>query len=184
MGYDVVESGVKDRDKFRQCRMVAVVSGVHPHMMPNRLDGVEFRAIGRERTKMKAMPIAGQPLPHHRSTVIGRVVMDKKDLLPPIPFGQAGQKGRVGFSFEDLSVRKVKFGPVKIHRAKNLLRVPLAGGRNQRLVSAPRPSLVKAGVLPEAGFVAKQQGRFAFSGFFLAGDRCSAATGPVPPGLL
>lgn len=74
--------------------------------------------------------------------------------------------------------------PVEIHRPKDFLGIALAGRRNQRLVSAPRPGLVEGWVLAEAGLVTEEQRRFAFSGFFLAWDRCIVASGPAPPGRL
>lgn len=81
-------------------------------------------------------------------------------------------------------MRVMEAWSVKIHRAKYLLGVALASRRNQRLVSASGPSLVEAGILAEAGFIAEKQSGLAFSGFFLAWDRCIAAIGPAPPGLL
>ena len=107
--------------------------------------------------------------------------MDKEYFLTPIPLRHTGQKRSVTFSLEYLSMRKVKLGAVEVHRAEYFLGVALARGRNQRLVSAPRPSLVEAGVLAETGFIAKEQRGLAFSGFFLAWDRCIAASGPAPP---
>jgi hypothetical protein len=81
-------------------------------------------------------------------------------------------------------MRVVEFRPVEIHRSEYLLRVALAGGRNQRLMSTAGPGLIEAGILPEAGFVAKEQSGFPLSGFFLAWDRCIAAIGLARPDRL
>ena len=87
----------------------------------------------------------------------------------------------VRVALKDFSMGVEEFGPVEIHRAKDLLRVALTGCGDQRLVSPPRPSLVEGRILPEAGFVPEEQGRLAFSGFFLAWDRCIAASGLARP---
>ena len=54
---------------------------------------------------------------------------------------------------------------------------PLAGDRDLRRMPNPAPGGVQGGVLAEAGLVTEEQRRLAFSGFFLAWDRCIAAIG-------
>ena len=53
-----------------------------------------------------------------------------------------------------------------------------------RLAANSGPRLVKRSVEPEAGFVAEEQGGLAFSGFFLAWDRCIAASDLARPDRL
>ena len=81
-------------------------------------------------------------------------------------------------------MRKVKPGPVEVHRAEDLLGIALARGRNQRLVSPARPGLVEAGVLAKTGFIAEEERGLAFRGFFLVVDKCIVAIGLVPPDQL
>lgn len=81
-------------------------------------------------------------------------------------------------------MRVVEPRPVEVHRSKDLLGIALAGRRNQRLVSAPRPGLVEGRVLAETGLVTEEQRRLVFNGFFLSWDRCIAAIGPAPLGRL
>ena len=178
------QGAVEDGDKLRQGGVIPVVGGLHPHVVPDRFNGVELGAIGRQRAEMEAMSVVGEPLPHHRPPMIRGVVMDKEDLLPPIPLRHAAQEGCVTLSLKDLSMRKVKPGPVEIHRAEDLLGIALARRRNQWLVSATCPGLVETGVLPKTGFIPKEQRGLALSGFFLAWDRCIVAIDLAPPDRL
>src|SRR3989442_9197229 len=148
--------------------------------MPNRFDGVELRAVRRQQTQMKTMAVAREPLSYFGSLVVRRIVMNEEDFLLPVALRHGTEKRRVTFPLEHLPVRVVESGPVEIHRPQYLLCVSLTGRRNQRLVSAPRPSLVEAGILAEAGFVAEEQSRLALSRFFLAWDRRTPATRLAP----
>ena len=158
------------------------MGSVHPYVRPNRLDGIVFGAIGRQRAKLEAMSVTGEPLLPLRSGMIGGVVVDEEDFLPAVTLRQGREKHRVGIALEHLPVSRVESGPVEIARAKYLLGVALTGRRNRRLMSAPRPSLVERRVLAETGFVTEQPSGFAFGGFFLAWDRCIAASGLAAPG--
>lgn len=113
--------------------------------------------------------------------MVSGVVVDQENLLPAVPLCQTVEKGGVAATFKNVAMPVVELGPIQIDRAKDFLSVPLTRRRNQRLVSPARPSLVEARVLAETGFVGKQQGGAALNGFFLAGDTCSAASGPAPP---
>ena len=161
--------------------VISVVRRLDTHVMPKGFDGVELRAVLGERAKVKAVPEATEPLPYLRGPVIGGVVVDQEDFLPTIALRQAVQKGRVASTLKHVAMSIVELGPVEIDGAKDLLGVPLTGGRNQGLVSTARPGLVEAGVLTETGFIGKQQGGVPIRGFFLALDRCSAASGPARP---
>ena len=110
--------------------------------------------------------------------------MNEEDLLLAVALCHSREKHRIGLTLEDLPMCVIESGPVEIHRPKYLLGIALAGRRNQRLMSAPRPGLVEGRVLAETGLVAKEQRGVAFSGFFLAWDRYSVAIGPAPPDRL
>lgn len=161
--------------------MIAIVSGVHAHVMPNRFDGIVFRAVRRQRAEVKPMSVAGQPLLDLGSGVVRGVVVNEKDLLLAVALRHSGEKHCIRIALEYLSMRVVESGSIEIHRPKYLLGVALAGRRNQRLMSPPRPGLVEGRVLAEAGFVAEEQCRLALSRFFLAWDRCIAASGLAAP---
>ena len=121
---------VQHRDEFRQSCVVTIVCGLKTHVVPDRFDGVEFWAVGWQQTKMEAMSVMGQPLAHLWSLVVRRVIVDEENLLMTIPLRQAREKGRITLAFEHVSMSEVELGPVKVHRAENLLRVPLAGRGN------------------------------------------------------
>jgi len=164
--------------------MIAIVSGVHPDVVPNRFDGIVFRAVRWQRAKMKAMSVTREPLLHLGSGVVRGVVVNEEDLLFAVALCHGREKHRVRIALEHWSMCVVEPGPVEIHRPKYLLCVTLAGRRHQRLMPAPRPGLVEARVLPEAGFVPEKQSGLALSRFFLAWDRCIVAIGLAPPDRL
>lgn len=160
------------------------MSGMHPHIVPYRFNGIELRTVRRQQTKVEAMPVVREPLLDFGSLVVRRIVMDKEDLLSAVALCYGTEKHRIALALEDLAMPIVEFGPVEIDGPKYFLGIALAGRRNQRLVPASRPGLVEAWVLAEAGLIAEEQRRLVFSGFFLAWDRCSAAIGPAPPDRL
>src|SRR5438876_7640797 len=102
------------------------------------------------------MPVAAQPLPHLRCPVVSGIVMNQEHLLAAVAPGQAVEKIGVARPLEDLTMLVVKLRSVKIHRPKNLLRVALARGRDERLVAAPGPGLIQSGVLSKARLISKQ----------------------------
>ena len=152
--------------------------------MPEGFDRVELGAVFGQRAKMEAVAKVAEPVTNFWRSMISGVVMDQEHLLSRIALGQAAEEGGVAGTFKHVPVPIVELRPIEIHRSKNFLRVPLAGGRNQRLLAAMRPRLIEAGVLAETGFIGEQQGRVALCGFFLAEDRCSVAIGFVPPDRL
>src|SRR5512137_682713 len=137
--------------------MIAVVGRLHPDVMPQRFDGIELRTVRRQQTKVEAMSVSREPLPHLGCFVVRRIVMDEEDFLLAVSLGYGCQEHRITLPREDLAVPIVKSGPVEIDGPKDLLGIALAGRRNQRLVSAPGPSLVQGRVLAEAGLVAEEQ---------------------------
>lgn len=153
---------------------------MHSHIVPHRFDGVELWTVRRQQAKVEAMPVMREPLLHLGSFVVRRIIMDEEDFFLAVSLRYGRQERRITLTLEDLAVPVVESGPVEIHRPKDLLGIALAGRRNQRLVSTPRPSLVQGRVLAEAGLVAEEQRRLALSSFFLAWGKCIGATGPVP----
>ena len=151
--------------------------GLDPQVVPKGFDRIELRTVLGQRAQVKAMAVAPQPCTHLRSTVVSRVVVDQEDFLSSVSLGQAIEKSRVASTFKDVATAVVEAWPVQVDRPKDLLGVPLAGRRNQRLVSAACPRLVEAGVLTETGFIGEEQGGVVLRGFFLAGDTCSVASG-------
>jgi hypothetical protein len=106
------------------------VRGLHTHVVPQRFDRVELRAVPGQRTQVKAMTVAPQPLSHLGSPVVRRVVVDQEDFLPSVPLRQPVEKGRVAATFKDVATPVVEARPVQVEGAKDLLRVPLARRRN------------------------------------------------------
>ena len=154
--------------------------GLDSDVVPKRFNGVELGTVSRQRAKMETVSKTAKPFPHFRRPMVSGIIVDQEHLLTGIALGQAIQESGVAPPLKPLAMPVVEPGPIQIDGAKNLLRVALASGRNQRLVTSARPRLVEARILPETGFIGEQQGRVALCGFFLAQDTCVAATGPVP----
>ena len=173
---DAAQRAIQAVYKLLLGRVIAVVRRLHPHKVPEGFDGVELGAVAGQGAEVKAVTVAAQPLPHLGGPMVSGIVVNQEDLLPPVPLRQAVEKGGVASTFKNVAMPVVEFGPIQVDRAKDFLSVPLTGRRNQRLLSAARPRLIQTGILPKTGFVAIEQRRPAISGFFLVGDRCSAAS--------
>src|ERR1022692_2135491 len=131
---------------------------------------------------MKAVSIVLQPRLDFGANVIRRVVLNQEDFLVTAAPGQAAEKLGVGLTIEHLfALMEVSARAAKVHRADAFLGVALAGRRNERLTPAPSPGLIERGVLAKAGLIGKEQRGAKVSGFFLAWDRCNAASGLGAP---
>ena len=168
--------------KLRLRRVISVVRGLHSDVVPHWFDGVELGAVLRQRAEVETMAITSEPLAHLRSPMVGSIVVNQEHFLATVAFRQAIEKGCVALAFKYIPISVIEFRPIQIDCPKNLLRVPLARRRNLRLVSSTGPSLIESGILAETGFISKEESRPPFSGFFLTGDRCSAATDLARPG--
>ena len=103
--------------------------------------------------------------------MVGRVVVDPEDFLPRGALRQPVEEGRVASAFKPVAPTIVEARPVQVDRPQDLLRVPLARGGNQRLLSAARPRLVEARGLAETGVIGEAQGSVTLRGlFFRRGD--------------
>lgn len=116
--------------------------------------------------------------------MVGSIVLNQKHFLPTVAFRQAIEKSGVALAFKDIPVSVIEFRTIQIDRPEDLLRVPLARCRDLRLVSSTGPGLIQSGILAETGFISKEESRLPLSGFFLVGDKCSAASDPARPGRL
>ncbi len=117
--------------------------------------------------------------------MVGCVVVDQKNFFPNVGAGEVVEERRVSLTIEHLfSMDEMNPRPTNVHGTENFLRVALAGRGDSRLVPAPGPSLVQSRVLAETRFVGEQQRGTQISGFFLAWDRCSAASDPAKPDRL
>src|ERR1035438_7403215 len=131
---------------------------------------------------MKAVSIVLQPRLDFGANVIRRVVLNQEDFLVTVASCQAAEKPGIGLAIEHLlALHEVSARAAQVHGTKDFLGVALAGRRNARLTSAPGPSLIQRGVLAKAGLIGKEERGAKVSGFFLAWDRCSAASDPGAP---
>jgi hypothetical protein len=103
--------------------------------------------------------------------------MNKEDFPVDVTARQAVEESGVALPVKHTAMAVIEFRLIQIDSTEYLLCVALARRRNERLMAAARPGLVDTRILAETGFVGEEQGGTAFSRFFLAWDRCNAATG-------
>ena len=113
--YNARQCPIQNLDKLLLSGVITIVSCVHPHVMPNRFDGVVLGTIRRQRAKMKAMSVTTEPLLHFGGLVVRRVVMNEEDLLLAVALGQSREKHRIGLTLEDLPMCVIESGSVEIH---------------------------------------------------------------------
>ncbi len=129
-------------DKLLHSGEVAVMGGLHANVMPNSFDSIEGRTVRRQGDQVKAMTVTAKPLSDFRCLVVGGIIMDQENLLPTVTFSQAVEEMSISFSIKHLILREMKSRTTQFHRAKDLLRIALTGGRNEWLASAPGPGLI------------------------------------------
>ena len=143
--------------------MRAVLSGV----LPDAFGGIELGRVGRELMHLKPGLIAPEPGPHGLVLVVGRVVLHENRAPTAVAGGQVLQKGQVGVGIEHGVPLVVKRGAVEVHSAEDF--DTFAGPRDGylRRTADATPGGVQRRVLPEAGFIGKDQCPVLALGFFL-----------------
>ena len=98
--------------------------------------------------------------------MIRHVFVDENDAAPRVALGQLLQALGVGCPVEHGVLREMEPRLLECDRAKNPLRVPLAGGRDARLFAPRRPRLIQTWILAKTRLVFKHQDRPLGEGFF------------------
>jgi hypothetical protein len=141
-------------------------------VMPDSLQGIEFRRVGWEVENLDVLAMVGEPSPNIAIFVIGGVVLDEENLLRKIAMHDLFEIGDIDPGIEYFLEAIEEACPVKLDGPEYFERVSLAGGGNLRLDSYGSPGLVERWVLPEAGLVSEKNGRPLLLGFFLrSGNR-------------
>jgi len=95
------------------------------------------------------------------------VVLNENGTAAAIMRGQAMQEVQIGGSIEDGGLAIVEAGTPELDSAQDLDALAFAGDGDLGRMTEPAPSSVQGGVLPEAGFVGKNQRPILGAGFFL-----------------
>jgi hypothetical protein len=108
-----------------------------------------------------------EPAPDLRVLMIRGVVLNENSPAAAIMRGQALQEIQVGASIEDRGLGIVEAGTPKFDSAQDLQALAFAGDGDLGGMAEPAPGSVQGGVLPETGFVGKNQRPILGAGFFL-----------------
>ena len=99
--------------------------------------------------------------------MIRGVVLNENGPAAAIMRGQAMQEVQIGGSIEDGGLRVLEAGTPEFDRAQDLDTLAFAGDGDLGRMAEPAPGGVQGGVLPETGFVGKDQRPLLGAGFFL-----------------
>jgi len=111
--------------------------------------------------------IGFEPAPHLRILVVGGVILNQDRSLAAVPAGQLFQECEVGARIEDGVLLVVEASAPEFDRAQDLDTLALPGDRDFGGTADSAPGGIQGGVLPEAGFVGKDQRPALGLGFFL-----------------
>jgi hypothetical protein len=108
-----------------------------------------------------------EPAPDLGVLMIGGVVLNENGTAAAIMRGQAMQEVQIGGSIEDGGLAIVEAGTPELDSAQDLDALAFAGDGDLGRMTEPAPGSVQGGVLPETGFVGKNQRPILGAGFFL-----------------
>ena len=99
--------------------------------------------------------------------MIRGVVLNENGTAAAIMGGLAMQEAHIGGSIEDGGLAIVEAGAPELDSTQDLHALAFAGDRDLGRMTEPAPGSVQGGVLPETGFVGKDQRPILGAGFFL-----------------
>jgi hypothetical protein len=143
--------------------MSSILAGV----LPESLGGIEFGRVGWELVDFQPVAVGLEPTPDLGILMIRGVVLNENGPAAAIMRGQAMQEIQVGGGIEDGGLAIVEAGTPELDRAQDLDALAFAGDGDLGRMAQPTPGGVQSGVLPETGFVGKNQRPILGAGFFL-----------------
>ena len=143
--------------------MGSVLAGV----LPQPLGGIELGRVGWELVDFQPVAVGLKPAPDLGVLMIRGVVLNENGTAAAIMGGQAMQEAQIGGSIEDGGLAIVEAGSPKLDSAQDLHALAFAGDGDLGRMAEPAPGSVQGGVLPETGFVGKNQRSVLGAGFFL-----------------
>ena len=143
--------------------MGCILAGV----LPQALGGIELGRVGRKLVDFQPVPIGLEPVPDFRVLMIRSVILNENGPAAAIVRGKSMQEVQIGGSIEDRGLPVVEAGTPKLDSAQDLDALAFTGDGDLGWMADPAPGSVQGGVLPETGFVGKDQRPVLGSGFFL-----------------
>ena len=143
--------------------MGSVLAGV----LPQPLGGIELGRVGRELVDFQPVPVGLEPAPDLGVLMIRGVVLNENSPAAAIMRGQAMKEVQIGGSIENWGLPVVEAGTPELDGAQDLHALAFAGDGDLGRMADPAPGSVQGGVLPETGFVGKNQRPVPGAGFFL-----------------
>lgn len=113
-------------------------------------------------------PVAVEPRPNISVLVIGCVVLNQDRPLPAIPPRQLFPKAEVGGGIEDRVLAVIETRLPQFNGSEDFHGLSLSGDRDFRRAAYAAPGGVERRVLPEAGFISKDERPVSRVGFFLS----------------
>jgi hypothetical protein len=135
-------------------------------MVPDSLQRVELRRVGREIVDLDISAVIRKPGPDIPVFVVGGVVLNERDSARNVMAQDSFQVLDVGLGVEHLLELGEEPGGVQLDGAEDFEGIALAGRGDFRLRPYPGPGLIEGGVLAEGGLVPKEDSRSLAGGFF------------------
>ena len=163
----IVEDAGQSGDQFAWTGEVAIMGSILAGVLPQPLGGIEFGRVGRKLVNFQPVAVGLEPAPDLGVLMIRGVVLNENGPAAAIMRGHAMQEIRVSGSIEDGGLAIVEAGSPELDSAQDLHAFAFAGDRDLGGMAEPAPGSVQGGVLPETGFVGKNQRPILGAGFFL-----------------
>jgi len=136
-------------------------------VLPQPLGGVELGRVGWELVDFQPVAVGLEPAPDLGVLMIRGVVLNENGSAAAVMRSQAMQEIQVGGSIEDGGLAIVEAGSPELDSTQDLHALAFASDGDLGRMAEPAPGRVQGGVLPETGFVGKNQCPVLAAGFFL-----------------
>jgi hypothetical protein len=161
------ENAGQSGESFPRAGEVAIMGSIFAGVLPEPLGGIDLGRVGWELVNFQPVPVGLEPAPDLSVLVIRGVVVNENGPAAALVRGQSMQEVQVGGSIEDRGLSIVEAGPPEFDRAQDLHALAFAADGDLGRMADPTPGRVQGGVLPETGFVGKNQRPVLGAGFFL-----------------
>jgi hypothetical protein len=163
----IAEDAGQSGDQFLWAGEVAIMGSIFACVLPEPLGGIEFGRIGRELMDFQPVPVGFEPAPDLGVLMVRGIVLNENGSPAAVMGSQLMKEVQVGGRVEDRGLTIVEAIPPEFDRAQDLHTLAFTGDRDLRRMADPAPGSMQGGVLPETGFVGKNQRPVPGSGFFL-----------------
>ena len=145
----------------------SIVRSVLAGVLPQSFRRIQFRRVGWQLMYFQPMPIALEPCPDFRILVVGGVVLNQNRPLTSVSPSELVEEAEIRVGIEDCCLLVIEARAPKFDRAENLHIFAFSGYGDFRRAPDAAPGSVERRVLPETGFVGKEERPLSRAGFFL-----------------